>query len=52
MRAIKREVIAIDGKTVQGSFNRRQESKALHLVSAWATENRLVFAPGDNQVMH
>jgi predicted transposase YbfD/YdcC len=40
----EREVIAIDGKTVRGSFNTRQESKAIHLVSAWATENRLVFA--------
>ena len=37
-------VIAIDGKTVRGSFNTRQESKAIHLVSAWVTENRLVFA--------
>jgi predicted transposase YbfD/YdcC len=35
---------AIDGKTVRGSFNTRQGSKAIHLVSAWATENRLVFA--------
>jgi predicted transposase YbfD/YdcC len=40
----EREVIAIDGKTVRGSFNARQESTAIHLVSAWATENRLVFA--------
>ncbi|MDR1099814.1 MAG: ISAs1 family transposase, partial [Treponema sp.] len=48
VRAIKqdkeREVIAVDGKTVRGSFNTRQGSKAIHLVSAWATENRLVFA--------
>jgi predicted transposase YbfD/YdcC len=48
VRAIKREVIreviAIDGKTVRGSFNTRQETKAIHLVSAWATENRMVFA--------
>jgi hypothetical protein len=35
---------AVDGKTVRGSFNTRQGSKAIHLVSAWATENRLVFA--------
>jgi hypothetical protein len=42
---INREVIAIDGKTVRGSFNTRQESRAIHLVSAWAAENRLVFAP-------
>ncbi|MDR3113997.1 MAG: ISAs1 family transposase [Treponema sp.] len=48
VRAIKqdreREVVAIDGKTIRGSFNARQGSKAIHLVSAWATENRPVFA--------
>jgi hypothetical protein len=48
VRAIKqdrnREVTAIDGKTLRGSFNTRQGNKAIHLVSAWATENRLVFA--------
>jgi predicted transposase YbfD/YdcC len=48
VRAIKqdvnREIIAIDGKTVRGSFNTREGQKAIHLVSAWATENRLVFA--------
>ncbi|MDR2247385.1 MAG: ISAs1 family transposase [Treponema sp.] len=38
------EVIAIDGKTVRGSFNTRQGNKVIHLVGAWATENRLVFA--------
>jgi hypothetical protein len=27
-----------------GRFNTQQGSKAIHLVSAWATENRLVFA--------
>jgi hypothetical protein len=43
-RDIQREVIAIDGKTIRGSFNTRTERKAIHLVSAWATENRLVFA--------
>jgi hypothetical protein len=35
---------AIDGKTIRGSFNTRQGNKAIHMVSAWATENRLVFA--------
>jgi predicted transposase YbfD/YdcC len=47
VRAIKteyqKEVIAIDGKTVKGSFNAKTGEKAIHLVSAWATENRLVF---------
>jgi predicted transposase YbfD/YdcC len=46
---IKREVIAIDGKTMRGMatnshFKAGTESKSIHLVSAWATENRLVFA--------
>jgi predicted transposase YbfD/YdcC len=38
-----KEVIAIDGKTVRGSFNKKAGNKAIHLVSAWATENKLVF---------
>jgi hypothetical protein len=45
VRAIKREytreIIAIDGKTVRGHF--KSGAKPLHLVSAWATENRLLF---------
>jgi hypothetical protein len=35
---------AIDGKTVRGSYNTRQGNKAIHLVSARAAGNRLVFA--------
>jgi hypothetical protein len=34
---------AINRKTVRGSINTRQGNKAIHLVGAWATENRLVF---------
>jgi hypothetical protein len=50
VRDITREVAdvtsdAIGGKTVLGSFNTRQGNNASHLVSAWATENRLVFVP-------
>jgi predicted transposase YbfD/YdcC len=45
VRAVKqeygREIIAIDGKTVRGHF--KTGGKGLHIVSAWATENRLVF---------
>jgi predicted transposase YbfD/YdcC len=37
-------VIAIDGKTLRGSHDQAKEKKALHLVSAWAVENRLVLA--------
>jgi predicted transposase YbfD/YdcC len=35
------QVIPIDGKTVKGSYDRNGEKSALHLVSAWASENRL-----------
>jgi len=46
---IKREVIAIDGKTIRGMLTKSRfkagtEVQPIHLVSAWATENRLVFA--------
>ena len=37
-------VIAIDGKTLRGSHDQAGGKKALHLVSAWAAENRLVRA--------
>lgn len=37
------EVVAIDGKTLRGSFDTATEQNALHLVSAWATEARLVL---------
>ena len=42
-KAYEREIIAIDGKTVRGHFKAGSGGKALHVVSAWATENRLVF---------
>jgi predicted transposase YbfD/YdcC len=37
-------VIAIDGKTLRRSHDHAAGKKALHLVSAWALENRLVLA--------
>lgn len=37
-------VIAVDGKTLRRSHNEPNGKKALHLVSAWAAENRLVLA--------
>ncbi len=36
-------VVAIDGKTLRHSFDRAGEKSALHLVSAWAAEQRLVL---------
>jgi predicted transposase YbfD/YdcC len=42
------EVIAIDGKTVRRSFDRRCDQGPLHIVSAWACDRRLVL--GQRQV--
>lgn len=36
-------VIAVDGKTLRRSFCRASQKSALHLVSAWAAEQRLVL---------
>ncbi len=37
------EVIAIDGKSLRHSYDKEAELGAIHMVSAWATENRLVL---------
>jgi predicted transposase YbfD/YdcC len=37
------EIIAVDGKTLRRSHNRGKGLAALHLVSAWATANRVVL---------
>ena len=37
------EVIAVDGKTSKGSRDRKAARNPLHMVSAWATANRLVL---------
>lgn len=37
------EVVAIDGKTLRRSFDRPAGKAAVHMVSAWATKNRLVL---------
>jgi predicted transposase YbfD/YdcC len=36
-------VIALDGKTVRGSHDRGNGKAAIHMVSAWASANRLVL---------
>lgn len=38
------EVVAIDGKSVRRSYDRGKGKGAIHMVSAWASENRLVLA--------
>jgi len=37
------QVIPIDGKSVRGSYERSKKQSALHLVSAWASEHRLML---------
>jgi predicted transposase YbfD/YdcC len=37
------EVVPIDGKTLRRSFDSANDLPALHLVSAWSAENRLVL---------
>ena len=41
---LTKEIIALDGKTVRGSGNKKQKEPALHLVSAWAAKNRMMLA--------
>ena len=37
------EIIAIDGKSARHSFDKGQNKGAIHMVSAWASQNRLVL---------
>jgi predicted transposase YbfD/YdcC len=37
------EIIALDGKQLRRSHDREEGKAAIHMVSAWATENRLVL---------
>lgn len=47
VRAVSRvsegEVIAIDGKTVRRSYDEGKNKGAIHMISAWASQNRLVL---------
>ena len=38
------EIVPIDGKTIRGDYDRNQGKSALHIISAWASEQRLVLA--------
>ena len=42
-QAVGAEVVALDGKTVRRSFDRAKGRGPIHLISAWATTNRLVL---------
>ncbi len=37
------EIIPIDGKTIRGSYDRNQGKSALHIISAWSSQQRLVL---------
>lgn len=37
------EIIAIDGKTLRGSYDNANNKAAIHMVNAWACKNRLVL---------
>ena len=43
MQGVEGKVVAIDGKTLRGSFDTATGKGALHLVSAWVEENSLVL---------
>lgn len=42
-RVTSGEVVAIDGKTVRRSYDEGGHKGAIHMVSAWASQNRLVL---------
>ena len=42
-KIVAKEVVAIDGKTLRHSYDNGGDKKAIHMVSAWATEQRLVL---------
>lgn len=42
-KRLGQELVAIDGKTLRGSFTAADKSDALHLVSAWATATGLTL---------
>ncbi len=43
MGSLKGEIVPIDGKSLRGSSDRNQGQSTLHLVTAWASEQRLVL---------
>ena len=43
VEAVEAQVIPIDGKTLKGSYDRGKGKSAIHLVSAWSSEYRLVL---------
>lgn len=40
---LQNEIISIDGKSLRGSHDKRKAVKMLHVVSAWASENKILL---------
>ena len=40
---VKNEIISIDGKSLRGSHDKKKNVKMLHVVSAWASKNRILL---------
>ena len=40
---LQNEIISIDGKSLRGSHNKRKAVKMLHMVSAWASKNKILL---------
>ena len=40
---VKGDVVAMDGKTVRGSYDRYTGKDAIHMISAWACQSKLVL---------
>lgn len=41
--SLEGKLVAIDGKTLRGSFQEPSKRGAIHLVTAWVVENQVVF---------
>ncbi|GGI85814.1 hypothetical protein GCM10009332_23880 [Shewanella gelidii] len=37
------QLVAIDGKTIRGSYNREDRTSTIHMISAYASSNKLVL---------
>jgi len=40
---VKNEIISLDGKSLRGSHDKKKNVKMLHVVSAWASNNRILL---------
>lgn len=42
-RLLSGEIVAIDGKTIRRSYDKASEKKAIHMISAWASDQNIVL---------